>query len=171
VQAQWTDRFVTGHGIKIHVGDWGSEGKFPMLLIHGFSQTAHTWDEFASAVRDRHHVDAMDQRGHGDSDWAAKFNPRRSRQNLYHRLYHDLKQLPSGKYRWKYDPVFRAKEWSERREAIGLWSYFRKIARPTRLSAGPRATCLRRRRENDGRGPSQLSDGGGGRGWSFGDGG
>jgi len=41
-----------------------------MLLLHGFSGHAHTWDTFARAMCDCFHVVALDQRGHGDSDWA-----------------------------------------------------------------------------------------------------
>ena len=41
-----------------------------MLFLHGGSQTAHMWDFCALALRDRYHCIALDQRGHGDSDWA-----------------------------------------------------------------------------------------------------
>jgi len=39
-------------------------------LIHGGAQTAHSWDEVAPDLARDHHVLAIDQRGHGDSDWA-----------------------------------------------------------------------------------------------------
>jgi pimeloyl-ACP methyl ester carboxylesterase len=41
-----------------------------MLLLHGFNQTAHTWDEFCPRVCQQSHVRAFDQRGHGDTQWA-----------------------------------------------------------------------------------------------------
>lgn len=64
------DRFVDGDGLRLHYLDWRNDGAPPMLLLHGFSGHAHTWDAFAQTVRDRFHVIALDQRGHGDSDWA-----------------------------------------------------------------------------------------------------
>ncbi len=41
-----------------------------MLLIHGGAQTAHSWDEVAPDLARDHHVVAIDQRGHGDTDWS-----------------------------------------------------------------------------------------------------
>lgn len=64
------DRRVRIGPISLHYLDWGTAGKPPMLLLHGGSQTAHSWDEFARAMCDRYHIVAPDQRGHGDSDWA-----------------------------------------------------------------------------------------------------
>ena len=64
------DRYVDGDGLRLHYLDWGNDAAPPMLLLHGFSGHAHTWDTFARAMCDRYHVVALDQRGHGDSDWA-----------------------------------------------------------------------------------------------------
>jgi pimeloyl-ACP methyl ester carboxylesterase len=63
-------RYIDGDGLRLHCLDWGNGSAPPMLLLHGFSGHAHTWDTFARAIRDRFHVLALDQRGHGDSDWA-----------------------------------------------------------------------------------------------------
>ena len=41
-----------------------------MLLLHGFMAHAHTWDEFALNFRNRYHIIALDQRGHGESQWS-----------------------------------------------------------------------------------------------------
>jgi pimeloyl-ACP methyl ester carboxylesterase len=38
---------------------------------------------------------------------AHAFNPRRSLDNIRDRLRHNLRQLPSGRWTWKYDPVLR----------------------------------------------------------------
>ena len=65
-----TDRHIDADGLHLHYLDWGNDGAPPMLLLHGFSGHAHTWDTFARAMADRFHVIALDQRGHGDSDWA-----------------------------------------------------------------------------------------------------
>jgi esterase len=50
--------------------DWGNEGLRPLLFLHGGALTAHTWDLCCLALRDEFHCIALDQRGHGDSDWA-----------------------------------------------------------------------------------------------------
>ena len=42
-----------------------------MLLVHGFGNEAHIWDEFAEAMSPYYHVYAVDQRGHGESQWAT----------------------------------------------------------------------------------------------------
>ncbi|WP_339859974.1 alpha/beta hydrolase [Pseudohongiella acticola] len=39
------------------------------ILLHGFTNDAHVWDTMADVLRRHHHVIALDQRGHGDSDW------------------------------------------------------------------------------------------------------
>jgi esterase len=51
--------------------DWGTEGLRPILFLHGGALTAHTWDLCCLALRDEFHCMALDQRGHGDSDWAS----------------------------------------------------------------------------------------------------
>ena len=50
--------------------DWGTKGRRPILFLHGGALTAHTWDLCCLALRDEFHCLALDQRGHGDSDWA-----------------------------------------------------------------------------------------------------
>lgn len=64
------DRFIEANGLRLHYLDWGNDAAPPMLLLHGFSGHAHTWDVFARAMCDRFHILALDQRGHGESDWA-----------------------------------------------------------------------------------------------------
>ena len=63
------------NGLKLHYLDWGREGLPPMVLLHGFSAHAHYWDGFAAKMRDNFHVYALDQRGHGDSEWATDYGP------------------------------------------------------------------------------------------------
>jgi esterase len=64
------DRTLTLRGLGFHYLDWGTEGKPPFVLLHGGAQTAHSWDDFAPEARGAYHVYALDQRGHGDSEWA-----------------------------------------------------------------------------------------------------
>lgn len=64
------DRYLPVNGLRLHYLDWGNDGKQAMLLLHGFTTMAHAWDFFAPAFRRRYHILALDQRGHGDSQWA-----------------------------------------------------------------------------------------------------
>src|SRR3972149_6168321 len=68
----WQDKEARISGLKFHYLDWGVQGgeRPPMLLLHGGGQDGHSWDEFSARIRDLYHVYALDQRGHGDSDWA-----------------------------------------------------------------------------------------------------
>jgi pimeloyl-ACP methyl ester carboxylesterase len=57
-------------GLRFRYLDWGNEGLQPILFLHGGALTAHTWDLCCLALRDEFHCLALDQRGHGDTDWA-----------------------------------------------------------------------------------------------------
>ncbi len=56
------------HGIPLHLLEWSREG-VPLLLLHGFGNEAHLWDDWAPAVAPYYRVLALDLRGHGDSGW------------------------------------------------------------------------------------------------------
>jgi pimeloyl-ACP methyl ester carboxylesterase len=62
------DLWVDLNGIRFHYLDWGNAHLPHLVLLHGGSLTAHTWDMATLLLRDRYHVVALDQRGHGDSD-------------------------------------------------------------------------------------------------------
>jgi esterase len=64
-------RYVDNDGLRLHHLDWGFEGRHPIVLVHGSRLHAHVWDDFSRRFRDRYHVIAVDQRGHGDSAWCA----------------------------------------------------------------------------------------------------
>src|SRR5688500_6947443 len=64
------DKHALAVPMRIHYLDWGSGGKFPVLLVHGTGLTAHTWDLCALQLRADYHVRAIDLRGHGDSEWS-----------------------------------------------------------------------------------------------------
>ena len=63
------DREVTLGGLRFHYLDWGHPDRPTVVLLHGGGQTAHTWDLAALLLRERYHLLALDQRGHGDSAW------------------------------------------------------------------------------------------------------
>ncbi|MBY0401611.1 alpha/beta hydrolase [Myxococcota bacterium] len=62
--------YYVSQRLELHFVDWGNEAKPPLLLVHGGKDHARSWDGVARALRDEHHVIAVDLRGHGDSDWA-----------------------------------------------------------------------------------------------------
>jgi pimeloyl-ACP methyl ester carboxylesterase len=66
------DREVELGGLRFHYLDWGNAHLPHVLLLHGGSLTAHTWDLAALLLRDHYHLIALDQRGHGDSDWTPE---------------------------------------------------------------------------------------------------
>ena len=191
------DGSVRANGLRFHYLEWGRPDIPPLLMLHGFAQTCHMWDFAALSLCDRFRVITLDQRGHGDSDWAPDgrysmddhqgdlhaivmklrlkdlvimglsmggrnafiyasehpelvrglvvvdaapehqrsgaqrvrrfvegpdeldsfddfvarvrhYNPRRSVEQVRGSLRHNLKQLPSGKWTWKYDRALRS---------------------------------------------------------------
>lgn len=53
-------------GLPIHVLEWSREG-VPFVMLHGFGNEAHIWDDFAPVVAPYYRTLALDLRGHGDS--------------------------------------------------------------------------------------------------------
>jgi pimeloyl-ACP methyl ester carboxylesterase len=62
--------FVERAGVRLHHLDWGNPRLPTLVLVHGIRLHAHVWSHFARVFRDRYHILALDQRGHGDSDWS-----------------------------------------------------------------------------------------------------
>jgi len=63
-------RHLVVAGNRLHYLDWGTAGRPPILFLHGGALTAHTWDLVCLGLRRDHHCIALDQRGHGDSEWS-----------------------------------------------------------------------------------------------------
>ncbi|MBI2960966.1 MAG: alpha/beta hydrolase, partial [Betaproteobacteria bacterium] len=63
--------FIVRDDIRLHHLDWGGEGRHPVVLVHGIRLHAHVWNHFSRRFRDRFHIVALDQRGHGESGWGA----------------------------------------------------------------------------------------------------
>src|SRR5262245_5698901 len=53
-------------GLPIHLLEWSDEG-VPFVLLHGFGNEAHIYDDFAPQVAPFYRTVALDLRGHGDS--------------------------------------------------------------------------------------------------------
>ena len=64
------DRTISLHGSTFHYTEHGPPEAPPIVMLHGVTGHARTWDEEAGALSDRYRVLALDQRGHGDSDAA-----------------------------------------------------------------------------------------------------
>lgn len=222
------DKFVTANGMRFHYLEWGGAANPPMLLLHGFAQTCHSWDFVALGFSDDYRVIVLDQRGHGDSDWATdgdyspetqqndisavvreigledftlmglsmggrnsftyaannpdrvralvivdagpqnmqqgtqnirnfvqqddeldsvdafvervlKYNPRRAPEQIRGSIMHNLKQLPNGKWTWKYDKRLRRpgrRMGSDPETEKRLWGYLAALQCPTLLVRG-----------------------------------
>lgn len=222
------DRYVKANGLSFHYQEWGDPGLPPMLALHGFAQTCHSWDFVALSLCDRFRVIALDQRGHGDSDWAPdgdyspetqqadiagvvdalgledfvlmglsmggrnsftyaanhpdkikalvivdaapqtqrgggenirnfvqqddeldsidafvervlEFNPRRAPEQVRGSIRHNLKQLPNGKWTWKYDKRLRAPDrrmGADPETVQRLWGYVESLQCPTLVVRG-----------------------------------
>ena len=50
------DKEITVNGFKFHYLDWGNENAPVMLLLHGRTNSAHTWDFTALAFHERFNV-------------------------------------------------------------------------------------------------------------------
>ncbi|HUB39224.1 MAG TPA: alpha/beta hydrolase [Streptosporangiaceae bacterium] len=80
-EASFRSRKVGIDGLTFHYVDWGGTGS-PLVMLHGLSGHARTWDHTATALSDQYHVLALDQRGHGDTDWAPQYGLRPMAQDL-----------------------------------------------------------------------------------------
>ncbi len=56
--------------MRFHFLQWGDPGAPPIVLLHGGHQSAHSWDLVSLHLAQKYRVLALDQRGHGDSEWA-----------------------------------------------------------------------------------------------------
>ena len=56
--------------MRFHYLDWGVKGQPPVVFLHGGGLNAHTWDLVCASLRRERHCLALDQRGHGESEWS-----------------------------------------------------------------------------------------------------
>lgn len=64
------DQYALLRGLRFHYREWPNPGRPPLVLLHGFTSHARSWDSFAAAMQPQFHIYALDQRGHGESAWA-----------------------------------------------------------------------------------------------------
>jgi len=58
------------NGLRLRLLQWGAPGRPALCFLHGGAAHAHWFDLVAPAFADRFHVVSLDQRGHGESQWA-----------------------------------------------------------------------------------------------------
>lgn len=76
------DKFIELNQLRFHYLDWDNEEATPLVLLHGFTSHAHAWDSFARHLSRHYRVLALDQRGHGQSEWASDYSPERMVEDL-----------------------------------------------------------------------------------------
>jgi pimeloyl-ACP methyl ester carboxylesterase len=63
---------------RLHYLEWNARAPRTIILLHGNSANAWWWEQVARAIAPEYRLLALDQRGHGDSEWArpAAYSPR-----------------------------------------------------------------------------------------------
>ena len=56
--------------MRFHFLEWGHADAPVIVLLHGGHQSAHSWDLVSLHLAQNYRVLALDQRGHGDSEWS-----------------------------------------------------------------------------------------------------
>jgi len=69
-KSQHKSGFVTANGIKMNYLDWGGTGDV-IILLAGFGNDAHVFDEIAPTFTDKWHVIGLTRRGFGETDRPA----------------------------------------------------------------------------------------------------
>lgn len=66
------DHLIRLNGLRFHFRDWPcpKADAQNLVLLHGFTGHARSWDAFAQAMSADYRVLALDQRGHGETEWA-----------------------------------------------------------------------------------------------------
>jgi pimeloyl-ACP methyl ester carboxylesterase len=66
------DELVEMRGLRFYYRDWScpKPGAQTLVLLHGYTGHARSWDAFAEAMSAHYRVLALDQRGHGQTQWA-----------------------------------------------------------------------------------------------------
>lgn len=58
-------RFVTVDGLRLHIRDTGQRAGTPVLLLHGFGSSLHTWEDWARLMEAERRVIRLDLPGFG----------------------------------------------------------------------------------------------------------
>src|SRR4029453_15364178 len=63
-------RFIEVNGLRLSFLEWEAPGRPGVFCLPGGSAHAHWFDHVTPALAGRFHMVALDQRGHGESEWA-----------------------------------------------------------------------------------------------------
>ncbi len=69
--ATYRERTTASGDLKLAYQEWGPDGGPVILALHGFGVSGHMFDEFGQRAAERYRLINLDQRGHGDSEWAS----------------------------------------------------------------------------------------------------
>jgi pimeloyl-ACP methyl ester carboxylesterase len=72
--ARYVSRQTVLRGMRFHFTEWGDPNAPPVLMLHGGNQSSHSWDLVSLHLASRFHVYALDQRGHGDTEWSRELD-------------------------------------------------------------------------------------------------
>ncbi|MBS0644388.1 MAG: alpha/beta hydrolase [Proteobacteria bacterium] len=67
---RYRSRNIVLRRMRFHFLEWGDPSAPPIVLLHGGHQSAHSWDLVSLHLAQNYHVLALDQRGHGDTEWS-----------------------------------------------------------------------------------------------------
>ncbi|HEY3285954.1 MAG TPA: alpha/beta hydrolase [Gemmatimonadaceae bacterium] len=67
------ERFVETNGVRLDVLDWGGTGP-ALILIHGYGDSPHVFDDIAPKFTDQFRVVAYARRGHGKSSSGESYS-------------------------------------------------------------------------------------------------
>ncbi len=77
------DVFIEFNDARFHYCDWqiadpaipsGNDSAPALVILHGFAGCARAFDPFAREMQSRYRILALDQRGHGETDWAKSYS-------------------------------------------------------------------------------------------------
>ena len=71
------DRYIDINGMRFHYLNWPGADAPVILFLHGGGLNAHTWDLVCLSLRNNYRCIALDQRGHGDTEWSERMEYRR----------------------------------------------------------------------------------------------
>jgi len=90
----YRSRNIVLRRMRFHFLEWGAPDAPPIVLLHGGHQSAHSWDLVSLYLARRYRVLALDQRGHGDSEWARDVEYTNHAMSLDAEAFIDALELP-----------------------------------------------------------------------------
>lgn len=68
------DRWLKVNGVRLHYRDAGDANAPLAVVLHGIMGHSWEWDTLVESLARDHRVVALDQRGHGRSEWASDYS-------------------------------------------------------------------------------------------------